>query len=75
MTKGVIMSYSLHDTLTSYYPEYRRKHAAEQAIIDSNRDLLYEIKGLRRDVSKTNGELSDNLAYAILRLIERLEQS
>lgn len=69
------MSYSLHDTLTSYYPEYRRKHAAEQAIIDSNQDLLYEIKGLRQDLARSGGELSDNLAYAILRLVERLERS
>lgn len=69
------MSYSFHDTLTSYYPEYRRKHGAEQTIIDSNRDLLNEIKGLRRDLARSDGEIAEHLAYAVIRLIERLDRS
>ena len=69
------MSSFLHDTLTSYYPEYRRKTAAQQAIIESNEALLYEIKGLRRDFASSSGETSEHLAFALIRLIERLEQS
>jgi len=63
---------SLHDTMTSYDPEYRRRHAAEQAIIDSQKDLLDEIRGLRRDIANANFVISERLAEAILNSVERL---
>lgn len=47
---------------------YLIETSAQQAIID-------EIRGLRQDLYNTGGEVSDQLAYAILRLVEHLERS
>lgn len=69
------MSSFLYETRRSMEPEYRWETAAQQAIIDSNTDLLNEIKSLRRDLSNSGGAVSDHLAYAILKLVERLERS
>jgi hypothetical protein len=63
---------SLFETIASYDPEYRRRHAAEQATIDSQTDLLNEIKGLRRDIANANFVISERLAEAILNSVERL---
>lgn len=65
----------LHDWKRSTDIDYAHRTAAQQAIIESNQDLLYEIRGLRRDLAKTDGEISEHLAYALIRLIERFEHS
>lgn len=58
----------LHDFRRFTDMEYMVKTAAQQAVID-------EIKGLRHDLQNAGGPLSSELAYAILRLCDRLERS
>lgn len=46
---------------------YRYESSAYDAIID-------EIRGLRYDLQNHGGNVSNDLTYAIIRLLERIEQ-